>query len=60
MSLTETSARGHQLCVFEQLVRIAPVGAMGEVPEHLSRLSCACAGRAHGECADLLERVSLC
>ena len=26
MSLTETSARGHQLCVFEQLVQIAPVG----------------------------------
>jgi hypothetical protein len=26
MSLSETSARRHQLCVFEQLVRIAPVG----------------------------------
>jgi len=26
MSLTETHAHGHQLCVFEQLVRIAPVG----------------------------------
>ncbi len=26
MSLSETSARGHQLCIFEQLVRIAPVG----------------------------------
>jgi len=26
MSLSETSARGHQLCVFEQLVRIVPVG----------------------------------
>jgi hypothetical protein len=26
MNLTETSARGHQLCAFEQLVRIAPVG----------------------------------
>ena len=26
MSLTETSARGRQLCVFEQLVRVAPVG----------------------------------
>ena len=26
MSLTETNARGHQLCVFEQLVQIAPVG----------------------------------
>jgi hypothetical protein len=26
MSLSETNARGHQLCVFEQLVRIAPVG----------------------------------
>jgi hypothetical protein len=26
MSLTETNARGHQLCAFEQLVRIAPVG----------------------------------
>jgi hypothetical protein len=26
MSLTETRALGHQLCVFEQLVRIAPVG----------------------------------
>ena len=26
MGLTETNARGHQLCVFEQLVRIAPVG----------------------------------
>jgi hypothetical protein len=25
MSLTETNARGHQLCVFEQLVQIAPV-----------------------------------
>ena len=26
MSLSETRTRGHQLCVFEQLVRIAPVG----------------------------------
>jgi len=26
MSLTEINARGHQLCVFEQLVQIAPVG----------------------------------
>jgi hypothetical protein len=26
MSLTECSARGRQLCVFEHLVRIAPVG----------------------------------
>jgi hypothetical protein len=26
MSLSEASAGGHQLCVFEQLVRIAPVG----------------------------------
>jgi len=26
MSLTETNARGHQLCVFEQIVRITPVG----------------------------------
>jgi len=26
MSLSETSARGHRLCVFEQLVQIAPVG----------------------------------
>jgi len=26
MTLTETSARGHLLCVFEHLVRIAPVG----------------------------------
>lgn len=26
MSLTETKAHGRQLCVFEQLVRIAPVG----------------------------------
>jgi hypothetical protein len=26
MSLAETKARGHQLCVFEQLVQIAPVG----------------------------------
>ena len=26
MSLTETRARGHQLCVFEQLVQITPVG----------------------------------
>jgi hypothetical protein len=26
MSLGETHAHGHQLCVFEQLVRIAPVG----------------------------------
>jgi hypothetical protein len=26
MSLTETNAYGHELCVFEQLVRIAPVG----------------------------------
>ena len=26
MSLSETNARGQQLCVFEQLVRIAPVG----------------------------------
>jgi hypothetical protein len=26
MSLTETCARGHRLCVFEQLVRITPVG----------------------------------
>jgi hypothetical protein len=26
MSLSETNARGRQLCVFEQLVQIAPVG----------------------------------
>jgi hypothetical protein len=26
MSLTETDACGHKLCVFEELVRIAPVG----------------------------------
>ena len=26
MSLAEAKARGHQLCVFEQLVQIAPVG----------------------------------
>ena len=26
MSLTETNACGHKLCVFEDLVRIAPVG----------------------------------
>jgi hypothetical protein len=26
MSLTETSRRGHELCIFEQLVRITPVG----------------------------------
>ena len=26
MSLTETKACGHELCVFEELVRIAPVG----------------------------------
>ena len=26
MSLTETNARGHKLCVFEQLVQIAPLG----------------------------------
>jgi len=26
MSLTETRACGHKLCVFEELVRIAPVG----------------------------------
>lgn len=26
MSLTETSALGHHLCVFEHLVRVAPVG----------------------------------
>ncbi len=26
LSLTETSARGHKLCVFEELVRIAPLG----------------------------------
>jgi hypothetical protein len=26
MSLTETGARGLQLCIFEQLVRITPVG----------------------------------
>lgn len=26
MSLTQTQARGQRLCVFEQLVRIAPVG----------------------------------
>jgi hypothetical protein len=26
MSLTETNALGHKLCVFEQLVRIAPLG----------------------------------
>ena len=26
MGLSETHARGHQLCVFEQFVRIAPVG----------------------------------
>ncbi len=26
MSLTETNARGHKLCVFEELVRIAPLG----------------------------------
>jgi hypothetical protein len=26
MSLVEAKARGHQLCVFEQLVQIAPVG----------------------------------
>jgi len=26
MSLTETHACGHKLCVFEELVRIAPVG----------------------------------
>ncbi len=26
MSLSETNARGHKLCVFEELVRIAPVG----------------------------------
>jgi hypothetical protein len=28
MSLSETAGRGHELCVFEQLVRIAPVGEM--------------------------------
>jgi len=27
LSLTETRACGHELCVFEKLVRIAPVGA---------------------------------
>ena len=26
MSLPETNARGHKLCVFEELVRIAPLG----------------------------------
>ena len=26
LSLTETAAHGHRLCVFEQLVQIAPVG----------------------------------
>jgi len=26
MSLSETSAAGHQLCVFEEFVRIAPLG----------------------------------
>jgi len=26
MSLTETKACGHELCIFEELVRIAPVG----------------------------------
>lgn len=26
MSLAETNARGRQLCIFEQLVRIAPLG----------------------------------
>lgn len=26
LSLTETNAHGHELCVFEELVRIAPVG----------------------------------
>jgi hypothetical protein len=26
MSLTETNANGHKLCVFEDLVRIVPVG----------------------------------
>ena len=26
MSLTETNANGHELCAFEELVRIAPVG----------------------------------
>jgi len=26
MSLTETSVRGHELCVFEQLVQVAPLG----------------------------------
>ena len=26
MSLTETSARGHELCIFEQLLQVAPLG----------------------------------
>jgi hypothetical protein len=45
MSLTETKACGHKLCVFEELVRIAPVG---ESAKSLN-ICCVCHARVLAE-----------
>jgi hypothetical protein len=48
MSLPETNARGHALCVFEELVRIAPVGEKAK-----SRNICrVCHARVLAECME--------
>jgi hypothetical protein len=45
LSLTETRACGHKLCVFEELVRIAPVG---EAAKSLN-ICCVCHARVLAE-----------
>ena len=59
-SLPETKAAGRGLCVFEELMRAAPLRGETEESQHLPGLSCSRAGRGSGKSADLLGELSLC